>query len=315
MPWRETPAELERARAERPFVVHAPTGRLFAVLTPPAPEAPPAELCVVLLTRPRSHRNRMWVEGARRLAAQGFTTIRVDYHGCGDSGGDSAQLDPNRPYRDDVVAVIRHAREHFGARRFVVSGACFDARTALSAFAHEGDSIVGLVFMAAPVMELDTVVRAHADSKDWTHLWRAFLKPDNWRALGQPGRWKHMATVVGGVTGRSVGARTELPLSAGFVDDFRALVRSRARALFLYGLEDAEYTSFRVAETQLFATLPANVRARFDVELWPGSVHGFLEMTRQRETFTRAVNWIGALHPGLQASSTAPDRARLSAAS
>jgi len=44
-------------------------------------------------------------------------------------------------------------------------------------------------------------------------------------------------------------------------------------------------------------------------------VHGFLEMTRQRETFTRAVSWIGALHPGAQASTAPPDRTRLSAAS
>jgi pimeloyl-ACP methyl ester carboxylesterase len=314
MPWRETPAELARARAERPFVVNAPTGRLFAVLTPPAPEAPSADLCVVLLTRPRSHRNRMWIEGARRLAAQGFSTIRVDYHGCGDSGGDSARLDPNRPYREDVVAVIRHAREHFGARRFVVSGSCFDARTALSAFAQEGGSIVGLVFLAAPVMELDTVVRAHADHKDWAHVWRALFKPDNWRALGAAGRWKHMAAVVGRVTRRSVGATSELPLSSSFLDDFRALVRSDARALFLYGIEDAEYASFRVAETTVFAALPAAVRARFDVEVWPGSVHGFLEMTRQRETFSRAVGWIEALHPRAQAAPASADRSRMSAA-
>lgn len=315
MPWRETPAELARARAERPFVVDAPTGRLFAVMTPPAPEAPPAELCVVLLTRPRSHRNRMWIEGARRLAAQGFTTIRVDYHGCGDSGGDSARLDPNRPYREDVLAVIRHAREHLGAKRFIVSGACFDARTALSAFAQEGDSIVGLVFMAAPVMELETVVQAHADSKDWAHLWRALFKPDNWRALARPERWKYMATIVGRMGGRGVGANGELPLSAGFVDDFRALVRSGARALFLYGVEDAEYASFRVAESELFARLPAAVRARFDVEVWPGSVHGFLEMTRQRETFTRAVGWIEAMHPHARKAPAPVERPRFSAAS
>jgi hypothetical protein len=50
-----------------------------------------------------------------------------------------------------------------------------------------------------------------------------------------------------------VGATSELPLSAGFVDDFRALVRSNARALFLYGHEDAEYASFRVAERTVFA--------------------------------------------------------------
>lgn len=315
MPWLETPAELERARAERPFVVPTPAGRLFAVLTPPAPEAAPAGLCVVLLTRPRSHRNRMWVEGARRLAARGFSAIRVDYHGCGDSGGQSAPLDPNRPYRDDVVAVIRHARQHLGMQRFVVCGACFDARTALSSFAQEGGSIVGLVFMAAPVMELDTVVQAHADTKDWAHLWRALFKLENWRALGQRGRWKHMTTVVDRVSRRSIGgAKDELPLSPGFVDDFRALVRSHARALFLYGIEDAEYASFRVAERQLFAALAPEVRARFDVEVWPGSVHGFLEMTRQRETFTRAVGWIEALHPGARSAPATADRAGMPAA-
>src|SRR5262249_58074834 len=107
-----------RARAERPFVIAAPTGRLFAVLTPPAPDVPAADLCVVLLTRPRSHRNRMWIEGARRLAAQGFAAVRLDYHGCGDSGGDSAGLDPNPPYRDDGGAVMRHLRAPVRARRF-----------------------------------------------------------------------------------------------------------------------------------------------------------------------------------------------------
>src|SRR5262249_8652400 len=152
-------------------------------------------------------------------------------------------------------------------------------------------------FIAAPVMELDNTVRVHADTKDWAHLWRALFKPDNWRALGRPGRWRHMAAVVGRVTGRTVGVKDELPLSPGFVEHFAALVRSRAPALFLYALEDAEYASFRVAERTVLASLPAGARARFDVEIWPGSVHQFLEMPRQRETFARAVAWIEALHP------------------
>jgi pimeloyl-ACP methyl ester carboxylesterase len=298
MPWLETAAELERARAERPVVVQAPAGALFGLFTPPEPGARAADLCVIMLTRPRSHRNRMWVEGARHLAAQGFAAFRFDYHGCGDSGGDSAVLDPNTPYQADLLAVVRHLREHLGQRRFVLCGACFDARTALSAFVDEGHAVAGLVFIAAPVMELDTVVHVHADSKDWAHLWRALRKPDNWRSLGTPGRWRHMAAVVSRVTSRSVlGAARELPLSASFLEHFQALVRSKARALFLYGLEDAEYASFQVAERTVFATLPAEVRARFEIEVWPGTVHGFLEMTRQRETFARALRWIEALHP------------------
>src|SRR5437763_15478570 len=123
MPWRESPAELERARAEVPVAWPTPAGTLFGILTPPAN---PAAHCVVLFTRPRSHRNRMWVEAARHLAARGFAAFRFDYHGTGDSEGETAFLNPNRPYRDDVAAVLRMLRERFGYERFLVLGACFD---------------------------------------------------------------------------------------------------------------------------------------------------------------------------------------------
>jgi pimeloyl-ACP methyl ester carboxylesterase len=310
MPWRETPADLERARAERPVVVPAPAGALFGIFTPPAPEAPPSGLCAILLTRPRSHRNRMWVEGARRLAARGIAAFRFDYHGAGDSEGASAFLDPNAPYREDAVAVIRHLRSALGQQRFVVCGSCFDARTALSAFMDEGDSIAGLVFMAAPVMELDTLVQVHADQKGWGHLLRALRSPANWKALVEPARWRYMATVLSRVAGRTMpGVPGELPLSRSFKQHFGALVRSRARALFLYGLEDAEYASFRVAERTVFAALSPEVRRRFEIEVWPGTVHGFLEMTRQRETFARALGWMEALHPATAAMSRPVDAA------
>jgi hypothetical protein len=106
-----------------------------------------------------------------------------------------------------------------------------------------------------------------------------------------------MATVLTRVARRSVGnGDGGPPLNPGFVSDFRALVRSGARALFLYGADDAEYQSFRVAEHQLIARLDAHTRARFEVEVWPGEVHGFLEMDRQRDVFERSITWIEALH-------------------
>jgi pimeloyl-ACP methyl ester carboxylesterase len=300
MPWHETPAELGRARSERPVVVPAACGELFGILTPPSPDAPAAGRCVILLTRPRSHRNRMWVEGARRLALAGFHAFRFDYHGCGDSGGDSSYLDPNQPYREDVVAVIRHLREHLGLSRFVLCGSCFDARTALSAFPDEGGAIDGLVFMAAPVMESTTMTLVRADQKGWRHLGKALRNPENWSALANGERWRYMAQVVGRVARNSLrGSRAsrDLPLAESFLRHFQALVKSRARALFLYGLEDPEYQSFRSAEKTVLPRLRPEDRARFEVEVWPGTVHGFLEMKRQRETFERALAWIEALNP------------------
>jgi pimeloyl-ACP methyl ester carboxylesterase len=299
MPWRESPQQLARARAERPVVIPTPLGALYGIYTPPDPDAPAAGLTVIHFTRPRSHRNRMWVEGARRLAARGFACFRFDYHGTGDSEGESAFLDPNQPYRDDALAVMRHLREHCGARRFVLTGSCFDARTALSTLAEEGEAVEGLAFIAAPVMELSTMVRVDADQRTWKHVTFALLKPENWRAMVRADRWKYVGTILSRMMRRSVaGPADDYPLSPGFREDFAALVRSQAKALFLYGEEDPEYQSFRVAERTLFPALPDEVRARFEVVVWPGIVHGgFLDMTRQREIFRKAIAWIEALHP------------------
>ncbi len=315
MPWRETAAELDRARAEEPVLVPTAAGTLFGIYTPPDPAAPAARHCVIMFTRPRSHRNRMWVEGARRLAARGFGAFRFDYHGTGDSEGESSFLDPNRPYRDDTHAVLAALRERFGHERFLLVGACFDARTALSAFADDGASVDGLVFFAAPLMELETLVKAHADRKDWRHLFRALGNPENWQTLGDPKRWRYMATVFGRVArgGGKGGARNDTPLGDSFVEHFRSLVASGARALFVYGDTDAEYASFLVALQTVFARLTPEQRARFEVEVWHGDVHGFLNVGLQRRALEHALGWLERFHPHAHAhvdANGSPDRER-----
>lgn len=302
MPWRETAAELDRARAERPVVIAGPDGRLFGIHTPPAPEAPPAERCVVFFTLPRSHRNRMWVDGARRLAARGFSCFRFDYHGVGESEGESVEVNPNRPYQGDALAVLRHLREQLGERRFVLFGSCFDARTALSAFDGEAEAIEALCFMAAPVMEDEEFVKADADRKDFAHVLRALARPDNWRALGDPARWRYMATVLGRIGARSLpgngAAAPAIPLSDSFLRHFALLERSRARAVFFYGREDREYQSFQHAERALWPRLTEEARRRLAITLWDGKVHdGTLEIGKQREIVEFVLSWVAALHP------------------
>jgi hypothetical protein len=81
------------------------------------------------------------------------------------------------------------------------------------------------------------------------------------------------------------------------VEDFRALVRSGSRALFVYGDADPEYVSFQVALRTVFAGLSASERARFEVEVWPGDVHGFLNIPLQRRSLEHALGWLERFHP------------------
>ncbi len=314
MPWRETPAQLARARAEIAEMVPTPLGGRVMVTTPPAPDAPPAGGCVVLLTRPRSHRNRMWVEAARELAARGWTCARLDYPGTGDSAGATVFLNPGQPHQQVLSAALTHLERAHGQHRFVLVGACFDARTALSAFEAHAAAIDGLLFFAAPVMEIDVAVKAHADHKDWAHLWHAVRKPENWRSLVEAERWRHFATVFSRVARRSVGAPSgELPLSPSFERHFRALARSRARALFVYGEDDGELHSFRVAERTVFAALDPAARRRIETLIWPGEVHGFLSIPRQREVMDLLYRWVESLRGAAPPPEPATERAWTSA--
>ncbi len=311
MPWPEGAAERERARAEQPLVIAAPEGELVAIYTPPSPVAPPADLCTLHLTRPRSHRNRNWVHGARRLAARGFAACRFDYHGTGDSGGASSLLDPGAPYRSDVVAVLRELRERFSHRRFVLTGSCFDARTALAALLDEPGSIAGVAFISAPAMPLEAMRELRNARRSWGDVLQAVARPDNWRRLADPELWRAVETRLRG-PGRPAPAAEaqgdEPPgLDPQFLASFGALVASTARALFLYGEQDQEFLTFEPVLRRRLPELEAGARARLEIEVWPGVVHdGFLELERQRRIVERVLEWIATFHPVPDPAPAAP---------
>jgi pimeloyl-ACP methyl ester carboxylesterase len=251
------------------------------------------------------------VEGARRLAVRGFAAFRFDYHGQGDSEGEAGFLDPNEPFREDGTAVLRHLREHLGQRRFVLSGMCFGARTALSTFMDEAASIDALAFVSAPVMDLKQMQTIYAERRGWRQVMGALRDPKRWRELRNPARLKHSFRVLGRMASRRRGGepRTERELSRSFQEHFDALARSQARALFLYGEDDREYDTFRPFRRDAYPRLSAEVRSRITIEVWPGPVHaGQVEMTRQRQLQQYVLSWIEALHPAgeSQRAGTAP---------
>ncbi len=139
---------------ETAMTFDSPAGRLFGVLA----QQPGAgsDVCAVLLNAGALHHvgpNRMWVETARRWAALGVPTLRVDLAGIGESDGAvTGYTDVASLYVPDFVEQISAVLDGLESRglpsRFVLMGLCSGAywsfQTALD------DDRVSAAFMLNP---------------------------------------------------------------------------------------------------------------------------------------------------------------------
>jgi dienelactone hydrolase len=151
---RETPElELDGGVVETPLVCSGERGHAFGIVSRQA-TAGRAPLALVLLSAgalPHTGPNRAWVEMARRWAARGIPTIRLDLAGMGEAGGEDRELLSDDSIHefwrvDDVRRVLDVLEASGTADRFVLGGLCNGAYYSL----HEAltDSRVsGLLFI------------------------------------------------------------------------------------------------------------------------------------------------------------------------
>ena len=177
-------------------------GTRVGILCEPAGDTEREDLCLVLLNAGPQRRigpNRMWVELARRWAARGVTSLRVDLAGIGDAGGDGTRFDDVRTFYDPrYVDQARTTIEALAARgagpRFVVAGLCVGGWWALEALL--GDRrVTAAVGVNTGAVTYDggwgrTVFEA-------TVLWRKALRPSTWRRVlrGQTSFRVHVRTL------------------------------------------------------------------------------------------------------------------------
>jgi alpha-beta hydrolase superfamily lysophospholipase len=172
---------------ERAVYVERPEGRLFGVLTEPVDSR--SELCAVLLNAgPQRHvgPNRMWVEIARRWAARGVPTLRIDLAAIGDSDGDAAALVRVASlYVPEYVEQVRAALTMLGERglpeRFVLLGLCSGAYWSMHA-ALQDERVAGIVMLNPRALIFDewtyAVRRTRNVRELMTHgsTWRRVLR-------------------------------------------------------------------------------------------------------------------------------------------
>ena len=170
---------------ETPLGDGATAGGFFGLVAEPLVPGH-ADMCAVFLNAGAVRRigpNRMWVEAARRWAARGIPTVRVDVEGIGDAQGDGAMYSDvgsfYTPDREVQVSAIIDALEARGlGPRFVLIGLCAGAYSAFNTAVADSRIVAALaVNPRLVVWDPAILVRRNA------HLVNKVLDRGSWQRL------------------------------------------------------------------------------------------------------------------------------------
>ncbi len=128
--------------------------RLFGILhTPPGRQ--PGDLTVVLLSpgvKMRVGPQRLYLPMTKQFLSVGLSVLRLDFHGLGDSDGTLPEEQLRDVYNhievgrfvEDTIDALNWMQQTHGCRRFLLSGLCGGAITALLAGQRDA-RVVGLI--------------------------------------------------------------------------------------------------------------------------------------------------------------------------
>jgi uncharacterized protein len=172
--------------------------RLFGTLHLPA--TPNRALPAVVLLSPgvkmRVGPGRLYVPLTELMNSLGYTVLRFDFHGLGDSEGELHEpmladvynhIEVGR-YVGDTLSALRWLREQQGCKRFMLGGLCGGAITALLA-AERDTSVESLLSLGMTVTLASNaatpakyLTRAQLDSRRQGY-YRRLLQPKSWLRL------------------------------------------------------------------------------------------------------------------------------------
>lgn len=292
------------------FEVRGPDGQVRrGILTQPTS---PATTVVVLLPAGLKYHvgpHRLNVKLARRLAAIGYTVLRVDPLGLGESDGVLGPAPTRTLWRtveeggfvDDVLLVCRALLRQFDGAHLVVGGLCGGAITAQLA-AAEPRTIHGVISIATPVTQSrvdgeqpSTVGQAVARHHMKSYLFKFGSKAAWLRVLrGESDFHAIRRTVMASLRGW-FGGRSEAICypneNPKFLESFRALQQSGVEHLLLFGENDNRWFEFQAAVLQPHLQ---NARAgkHYAIETIPDANHELHFLEWQVRAAQIIVEWL-----------------------
>jgi hypothetical protein len=272
-------------RVKETSVTFGDKGHLSGILCEPATarsDAPPVLLWNVGIQH-HIGPYRIWVELARRLAADGFASLRFDLGGMGDSevgkGAPAANLGD----------AMTHLEKRLGAKRFALIGFC------------SGVDQLHEVGVADPRVVAMAYVEGYAwrTRSFWLRYPLRFLSTPRWenrvkRRLSRLKRFDRSAGVMDPVAVEAAGGAAAMferryPAPDQFGRDLLALADRGVKLLLIY----AGLDSSLVNEGQLDEMVGTRVRDRLELVLMGGADHIFYRVEDRVLAINTLASWLG----------------------
>jgi hypothetical protein len=168
-------------------MVFGPGGALIGVACrPPAGRFDPSRPALILLNAGLVHRvgpHRLYVETARRLAEQGFVSLRFDFSGI----GDSLPRPDHLPYQQSTLIEVREAMDRLGAwleiEHFCLAGLSSGALVSMAATIDDA-RVVGAALLNPHGFAESAELGAHVANQSQGRIYtQNLLQLDSWRRL------------------------------------------------------------------------------------------------------------------------------------
>jgi pimeloyl-ACP methyl ester carboxylesterase len=277
---------------------------LVGIVTLPAAGRSPVDRPgILILNAGVLHRvgpNRVHVQMARALADQGFTVLRFDLSGIGDSRARDGDISLAESVIEDVREAIDFMESTMGFGRCLLVGICSGADAALFAAIQEPRVVGAVLIDGYHVSSFSFVMRLYV---------RKLLSPRGWfRVLsGRSGVW---SVIRSAAASRREEQREptrrgpRYPSISEYCEWVRAIVDRGVSLLLVYTEDSPSHHNYRRLLMGQVPRWPG--RKRVSVEYFDGSDHVFTLRDSQERIVRTVCRWASALPSEPQRTAPGP---------
>ena len=276
---------------DQPVYIDSSGTELFGFFT--RAEAP-GRTTVLALTGggwvPSTHRNRMWVRLSRSIRSGGLNTMRFDYRGVGESGGELRSFELESPDAGDVFDACSWLSNR-GFHDVILFGSCFGGRSALGA-AHAIPHLKALILSATPLEDYSSGARPMS-----FYVRKALTLTTLRRILSRFPRYVRIARAKLGssltrAVRRSARERPENTVSSYYMRAFTEILVRGIPILLIFGEEDDQYAEYLTGLNGPFGEMIAAAGEQVTLRLAKGRLHGETSTNAQDSILSEATTWL-----------------------